>query len=448
MRRALFLVLLIFAAALAGGGLDARTPQEPGEAAGHEEQGHGDPVTPLLIPLVVILIGAKLGGELFERLGQPSVLGELIVGVLIGNFDYLFGIGIFEPLRAGTPHDLLRIFAGLGVLFLLFETGLESSLQEMVKVGPTALAVAVVGVIAPWALGYGVGVLLLPGESFHAHLFIGAILTATSVGITARVFKDLRKLESGEARVILGAAVIDDILGLIILAVMSGMVTSGAVSGDSVLQIVLVSVLFLVASILLGTRFADLISRFFGLFRVTGMKMITALTICFLFSDIAGRIGLAPIVGAFAAGLILEEATFTRFRRKERPLHELLDPISSVFVPIFFVVMGIDVRLEAFADVNALLLALAITVAALVGKQVCGLVVRDRSLSRLSIGIGMIPRGEVGLIFAGIGRQLGVVNDTLYAACVIMVIFTTFVAPTALQYTMKRFERRRRAGSG
>jgi Kef-type K+ transport system membrane component KefB len=177
------------------------------------------------------------------------------------------------------------------------------------------------------------------------------------------------------------------------------------------------------------------------------MKMITALTICFLFSDIAGRIGLAPIVGAFAAGLILEEATFTRFRRKERPLHELLDPISSVFVPIFFVVMGIDVRLEAFADVNALLLALAITAAALVGKQVCGLVVRDRSLSRLSIGIGMIPRGEVGLIFAGIGRQLGVVNDTLYAACVIMVIVTTFVAPTALQYTMKRFERRRRASS-
>jgi Kef-type K+ transport system membrane component KefB len=413
------------------------------EPAGAEE-GHHDPIAPVLIPLIVILIGAKFGGEIFARLGQPAVLGELIVGVLIGNLDYLVGFGIFEEFRSGETHHLLRVFASLGVLILLFEAGLESNLQKMIKVGGTALSVALVGVVAPWFLGYGVGLLLLPNEPFQVHLFIGAILTATSVGITARVYKDLGRIESDEARIILGAAVIDDILGLIILATMSGMVMSGAVSAGAVIKIVAISTLFLAASIFLGTRFAGWISKFFALFRVKGMKLALALTLCFLFSYISGRIGLATIVGAFAAGLILEEATFTSFRG-ERPLHELIDPISSIFVPIFFVLMGIDVRIEAFANLNALALAAAITVAALIGKQVCGLVVRERGLDRLSIGIGMIPRGEVGLIFAGVGRGLGVVNDTLYAACVIMVIVTTFVAPLALQITTRRFDRKRAA---
>ncbi|MCI0546295.1 MAG: cation:proton antiporter [Candidatus Rokubacteria bacterium] len=392
---------------------------------------------PVLMALIVILLGAKLGGEAFERLGQPAVLGELIAGVVIGNVDFVLGTEIFGALRSGPVHDLLPIFAGIGAIILLFEVGLETSIAQMARVGLSATLVAIVGVVAPWVLGYVVSLLLNPGASVQSHLFVGAILTATSVGITARVFKDMKRLESGEAQVILGAAVIDDVLGLMILAVVSGIVTSGAVSAPAVARIVIVSCLFLGTAILLGGRIAGWITRYLGAFKVRGMKMITALLICFAFAWVAGLIGLATIVGAFAAGLILEEAKFTGFS-SERPLHELLDPFSSFFVPIFFVLMGIDVRLESFADPRALGLAAAITAAAIAGKQVCGLVVRDRSLDRLSIGFGMIPRGEVGLIFASIGRALGVVDASLYAACVIMVIVTTFAAPILLQARLRR----------
>lgn len=405
-------------------------------ADGEQADDHHEPVMPILLALIMILLGAKLGGELFERVGQPAVLGELIAGVVIGNADHLLGIHVFEVIRSGPVAELLPVFAGIGAIILLFEVGLETSIQQMTRVGGSAFLVAVVGVLAPWILGYGVSYAIHPEAPPQTHLFVGAILTATSVGITARVFKDMGRLESPEAQVILGAAVIDDILGLMILAVVSGIVTTGMVSAGSVFRIVVVSALFLGASILLGGRLAGAITRYFALFRVSGMKMITALLIAFSLSWLAGAIGLATIVGAFAAGLILEEAKFERFHR-ERPLHELLNPFSSFFVPIFFVLMGIDVNLSAFADPKAVGLAAAITLAAIVGKQVCGLAVLDSKLDRLSIGLGMLPRGEVGLIFASIGRALGVVDDRLYAACVIMVIVTTFIAPVALQLRLR-----------
>jgi Kef-type K+ transport system membrane component KefB len=436
----------MFAVLAPAGGFFHAAPEPPATPEQHAEEGaqavedgggHHEPVMPILIALTVILLGARFGGEIFARMGQPAVLGELIAGVFIGNLDYMLGTDLFHAVLTGPARDLLPIFAGLGAVVLLFEVGLETSLDQMLKVGGSAGLVAAVGVVVPWLLGYAVSAMLIPEGGFQAHLFVGAILTATSVGITARVFKDMGRLETREARVILGAAVLDDILGLIILAVVSGMVTSGAVSFGAVLRIVVVSILFLGTAVLLGGRLAGFISNWFGTFRVPGMKLITALLICFGLSYLAGVIGLATIVGAFAAGLILEETTFRKFS-KDRPLHELLDPFSSFFVPIFFVLMGIAVRLEAFADPKAIGLAAAITVAAIIGKQVCGLVVRGPGLDKVSIGLGMIPRGEVGLIFASIGRALGVVDDTLYAACVIMVIVTTFVAPVALQFRLRR----------
>ena len=399
-----------------------------------------DPIAPVLIALTVILLGAKLGGEIFERIGRPAVLGELIVGILLGNLDYLFGVGIFENLRSGPAHDLLVIFAGLGAVVLLFEVGLATSVQEMLRVGVSATLVATAGVIAPWILGTAVAVLLLPGATFASHLFLGATLTATSVGITARVFKDLGRIESPEARIILGAAVIDDVLGLIVLAVVSGIVVQGAVGVADVSRIMIGSTLFLFGAVLLGGRFAPVIAGYLASFRVRGMKLITALSICFAMAWLAGAIGLAPIVGAFAAGLVLEEAHFVRFD-KDKPLKDLLEPFSSFFVPIFFVVMGIEVHLEAFADARVLGIAAAITLAAILGKQVCGIVALGRDLDRVIIGFGMIPRGEVGLIFASIGRSLGVVDDSLYAVCVVMVISTTLIAPFLLQWRMRRTDR-------
>lgn len=401
-----------------------------------------DPVSTILIALTVILLGAKLGGEVFERLGMPAVLGELVVGVLLGNFDAFAGTGIFASLRAGPSHGFLQIIAQLGAIVLLFEVGLETSVAEMMSVGASSVLVAVAGVIAPWILGYAVATALLPEMSFQAHLFLGAVLTATSVGITARVFRDLGRSESIESRIVLGAAVVDDVLGLLILAIVSGVVIQGAVSVTEALRIIIVACLFLFGALLLGARFAPTIVGFLSRVRVRGMKLISALAICFGLAWAAGEIGLAPIVGAFAAGLVLEEAFFARFE-KDRPLRDLLDPFSSFFVPVFFVLMGIEVRLLAMADPKVLGLAAAITLAAVLGKQVCGLAVLERGVDRLSIGVGMVPRGEVGLIFASIGRSLGVVDDALYGACITMVIVTTFLTPMALPFTLKRFERRR-----
>ena len=411
--------------------------------AATEAVGHHDPVAKVLLGLVVILLAAKLGGEIFERINQPSVLGELVAGVLIGNLDYLTGLGVLSGLRADPAID---IFARVGVIILLFEVGLETRIGDMLKVGASSTLVALLGVVAPVGLGLLVGEWLLPDISFNAHLFMGAILAATSVGITARVLKDLGRLQQRESQIILGAAVIDDVMGLILLAVVSGIVAAGSISLFEVGRITTVSVVYLAAAVLVGPRFVRLFFNYLARMRVRGMKILSALLFCFALAYLADLIGLAPIVGAFAAGLVLEEGAFERFGAG-RPLTELLAPFTTFFVPIFFVLMGTQVRLETFADSSVLVLAGAVTAAAVIGKQVCSLGVLERGLDRISIGVGMIPRGEVGLIFASIGRGLGVVNDSLFSAVVIMVIVTTFITPPLLKVTMAAGSRRRQGSS-
>jgi len=327
------------------------------------------------------------------------------------------------------------------VIVLLFEVGLETRVADLMKVGASSLAVAVIGVITPMGMGFLIGEWMLPQMSRSAHLFLGATLAATSVGITARVLKDLGRLQQREARIILGAAVLDDVLGLIILAVVSGIVTAGHITVFEVVRITLVSILFLGGAVLVGPRLLARVVPWLARVRVHGMKLITALTLCFLMAWLADRLGLAPIVGAFAAGLLLEEWMVEPFGSTDS-LHAMMSPLATVFVPVFFVLMGFQVHLESFADLSVLALAAAITAAAVVGKQACSLGVLERGLDRISVGAGMVPRGEVGLIFAGIGRALGVVDDALFSATVIMVIVTTFVTPPALKMTLAWHERR------
>ncbi len=423
---------------------------------------HQDPVAPILVALGLILLAAKLGGEIFERFRQPSVLGELVFGILLGNIVLVNpSWNFFEPLRAGqiTEHWAVVIdaLARIGVILLLFEVGLESTVSEMRKVGLASTIVAAAGVVAPFILGYGASAWFIhevpasilavsPGFSIaNIHMFVGAILCATSVGITARVFRDLGKMHLPEARIILGAAVIDDIFGLIILAVVSGLVvaaeTGREVSVGSLLEIGAVAFGFLAGAILVGIyavpRYLSIMARF----RTRGVMIVSALLFCFLLSYLANLAGLATIVGAFAAGLVLERVHFKEFK-EERSLNELLAPVTTIFVPIFFVMMGIQVRLESFADMNVLGIALALTAAAVIGKQVCGLVV-GKGYDRLSIGIGMIPRGEVGLIFASIGKSLNVIDASIFSAAVIMVILTTLITPPLLKLSLQRFERRK-----
>lgn len=405
--------------------------------------GHGGPVLEVLLELVVILLAAKLGGDLFERFHQPAVLGELVIGMLIGNMP-LVGIEIFSTFQ----HDLtLEILAEIGVIILLFEVGLESTVRDMMKVGVTSFMVAIFGVVVPFFLGWGVGIWFLPTESTLVHLFIGATLTATSVGITARVLKDIGKIQTKESKIILGAAVIDDILGLIILAVVSGVITAANQGGEGIesfeiFMIIAKAVLFIVGAVVLG---AFVLPHFFNLafrLKVKGVFLSICLFICFALAYIAGEIGLAPIVGAFAAGLILEEVHFTKFReRGEHTIEELIEPIAVFLVPIFFVRMGMMVDLTTFAQVEILGFAAVMTIAAIIGKQVCSLAIFDKSVNRIAIGLGMIPRGEVGLIFAGIGAKLmldghAVISTSTYSAVVIMVIVTTLVTPPLLKISM------------
>jgi len=305
----------------------------------------------------------------------------------------------------------------------------------MKQVGIPSLLVAIAGVIAPLILGYMVSRWFLPAAGTNTHLFIGATLCATSVGITARVFKDLGKLGIPEARIVLGAAVIDDVLGLIILAIISGIINTGSIGLLSISWVTLKAILFLVLAIGIGTYSASTIGKYAAMMQVKGVKTIVALIFAFVLSYLADSVGLSTIVGAFAAGLILEEGHFENFRG-DLEVRELIKPISYFLVPIFFVLIGIQVRLETFADVSVLGIAAGLTLAAIVGKQVCGLTVK-KEYNRFLIGLAMIPRGEVGLIFASIGKVLGVLSEAVFSAIVIMVIVTTLVTPPVLKFSLK-----------
>jgi len=411
---------------------------------------HTDPIAFVALALAIILAGAKLGGHLAERIGQPAVLGELLVGIVLGNL-HLVGIENFEPLKANTTLDAL---ARLGVILLLFEVGLESTVGDMLQVGARSLAVAVLGVVAPWVLGWAVGVFMLPQHSVYAHVFLGAILTATSVGITARVLRDLGRAQAPEARIILGAAVIDDILGLVILAVVANLIgaanTGSALSWGAVSIVIGKAMVFLVGALSLGLWLSPHVFRLTARLRGRGILLATGLVFCFLLSWLASVIGLAPIVGAFAAGLVLEQGHYRQFTEKgEHTLVELVKPIASFLVPVFFVLVGMTVEIAAFANRSVLGLATLLTVAAIVGKQLCALGGLGAPLDRLSIGIGMIPRGEVGLIFANIGLGLAingvpVIDRGIYSAVVIMVMLTTLVTPPLLQWSLARGEARTR----
>lgn len=404
-----------------------------------------DDLAQILLALVIILIAAKLGGDIFVRIGQPAVLGELIFGIIVGNL-HLIGIDCCNFIKDSNGVKLL---SEIGVVMLLFQVGLESNLAKMMKVGLSSLFVATLGVIAPFFLGWGVATIFLPNESVYAHVFIGAALCATSVGITARVLLDLGKLNTPEARIILGAAVIDDVQGLIILAVVSGIIASAssgaeALSIGSIILICLKAVLFLAGAIVIGRYLSPHVFHIASHFKASGMLLTTALGICFIFAYLSSVIGLAPIVGAFAAGLILDEVHWRSFKeRGEHSVEELVKPLAALLVPVFFVRMGAEVNLMNFANLSVLGFAGMLTLAAIIGKQICGLGVIQKGLDRTSIGIGMIPRGEVGLIFAAIGSKmvyhgLPVIIDETFSAIVIMVVATTMITPPILKWSMSR----------
>ncbi len=409
--------------------------------AGHEAFG------PILFSLGMLVIIAKFSGLLCERFGQPSVLGELLVGILLGNVasSLLTRVG-FGFIRSDPT---LQILAEMGVLILLFDVGLEVDLRAMVRVGPSAILVGLIGVVAPLTLGWAVAAWLLPQSPTLAHVFIGATLSATSVGITARVLKDLGKMQSHEGQIIVGAAVIDDILGLVALAIVSAAVTSAANGGSgmsvvSILWILVRAILFLGVTIGLGRFLSAPMVRLASWTEQRGILLVFGLTLCFTLALVAEMVGLAGIIGAFAAGVMLDPyGEGVRAPEDEASLSELMHPLSTLFVPLFFVLIGMKVALGNIADPTILLLGTVLVVSAFAGKLLAGLGVLKGGVNRLAVGIGMVPRGEVGLVFAGIGSSLSLKGEAIispgeFSAIVVMVLVTTLVAPVGLRWAFRR----------
>ena len=440
--------------------------------------GRSDPIAPVILGVTWIVSMAILGRFLSRRVGQPAVVGELLMGIFVGNVGYFFGGELVTLLRevpqvfdvmagaapasrfdAKTAAELNRVlngsdggvmlqvahsvdvFSRYGVIFLLFLVGLESSVEELRAVGAQSARVAFIGVAVPFVLGVGVMQLMLPDLPNDNTMFVAATLVATSVGITARVLQELGKEHSREGRIILGAAVMDDILGLLMLAVISGIVASGEANIGQILWLLALSLVFLGGAIYLGPRVLRYLIRILARLDRVEAEMFTSFLFVTMLAWVADLVGLATIVGAFTAGLVLRDSYFEDVFDPEDfvSVKDLIRPLEVIFVPIFFVLMGIQVKLEKLWDVQVLLLAAALIAVAIIGKLVCGLGA-GKGARRLAVGFGMMPRGEVGLVFASIGKVLGVIDDTLFSSIVVMVIVTTLLAPGLLKWSLRARE--------
>jgi len=373
-----------------------------------------------LLLLIVIIAAAKIGGELAERLGQPAVLGELLVGVLLG----------MTPVRSAADTPGIVFVASIGIMLLLFEAGLDSELHEFPPVAMSATLVAAIGVFVPLAGGAAVAYALTHDR--HQAVFLGAVLTATSVGITARVLSDLHAARSREARIILGAAVLDDILGLLLLSLVLQFTATASPSIWRVIGTTALATGLLVAAILVGIRLAPPLVGLTQRLRTRGVLVTTAFLFCLALAALAKVVGLAEIVGAFAAGLVLA-------RTQDRTdIQRQIRPITDIFIPVFFVLVGLQVNLAAAnpldeAHRHAAVIGLVLLVIAVLGKLLAGAGVTRKGVNRLAVGVGMIPRGEVGLIFASVGLRQGIIQLDLYAQVVMIVFVSTVIVPSWLK---------------
>jgi Kef-type K+ transport system membrane component KefB len=415
----------------------------------------------VLLSLIVIHLASKVGGEICVRFNLPPVLGELLGGVVVGVSALrllMFPDGISDVASTSAIIDILQITAGLnpvaassvfdrqaeaisvmseiGVIILLFEIGLESSLTELLKVGIQAALVAIVGVTVPFAAGV-LGMIYIFHTQPIVAIFAAAALTATSIGITAKVLSQIGRINTPEGQIIIGAAILDDILGLIVLAVVSGLGQTGSVDISGVFYLIITSTAFLVGAILIGRALTPLLAKIVDTLQTRGQLIVVSLIFAFSLAYIATAIHLEGILGSFAAGLVLAET------EKREGIVSDLTPLADAIVPIFFVVVGARTDLSVLNPINptnreGLLIALFLIVVAVLGKVVTGLVVFGKpGINRLAIGVGMIPRGEVGLIFVSVGATSGILPPATQAGVVVMVIFTTFLAPPLLRLVFK-----------
>jgi Kef-type K+ transport system membrane component KefB len=460
--------------------------------ASDASDGHHDPFARVFEFFFLILFLALIGRFLSKKLNQSPVLGELLIGIAAGailypldtpvltvfrNFEIIEEVGklvtqknmtytaavdsiiasseLAKPM-ADKLRDLfvkpelreyliiansIRFISSLGIILLLFMVGLEISIKDMRQSGKESVIVAFLGVALPFAFGYFTCIWLMPNLSQGMHIFTAATLCATSIGITARVFKDLNKISTREGKIVLGAAVLDDILGLIILAVVTGVVTQGEVSVTEVVIIFVKAIAFFAIVLWFGSALLKRTVKLFAIFDREHVKLIYPFALLMICAYLADLVGLATIVGAFAAGLIIREEAFqssgtTGIPQKDS-LEAILSPLEGIFAPVFFVVMGLQVDTSQLFSLEVLKIGGILTVVAVLGKWLAGLPLK-KGLNKNVIGFGMVPRGEVGLIFAGIGKGIGVLDNKLFAAIILVVLLTTLITPPVLVRLLKK----------
>jgi Kef-type K+ transport system membrane component KefB len=401
-------------------------------------------ISNLLMGISLIWVGSKLLSILFDKWRLPNVLGELCAGLLF-SVVLLFlphNFWLWKQLDFIRSSELIFILGELGIILLLFEVGLETELDKIAAVGKEASLVALGGVVAPFGFTFLLNYLFHFAWSFQLTLFIGLVLAATSIGVTARVFQDLKVLHTKNAQVVLGAAVLDDILGLILLSVIVAFVQLGAqsVSVMAICTIVLKAALFLGAAIWLGEKIGGKLIPWLGNLGFSSPQgfMIWVLAFCFISAYFAGLLGLAPIIGAFAAGVTLDRLKIDDSLGPEKKVEDFIAPVRAILAPIFFVRVGLSIDpMTAFSMLSLLLIVVACLSKLLSSWLFLPFKV---DFNRLIVGVGMLPRGEVGLVVAAIGSQIGLLNNELYSALLVAVVATTFIAPLWLQSLIKTKE--------
>ena len=458
----------------------------PATALGSSGNAHNDPVIPVLLTLTVITFIALVGREIAKHFHQPSVLGELTIGILIGNVGYWLGSDIITILRDFTTVfiawtetieqsismeaallkyftpdqaqqllpilssssgrsiidiiQVIDIFSRIGLLFLLFVVGLESSIHQLRSSIRPGIRVAALGIGVPFVLGIATMTLLYPLNNWPAILMTAIALCATSIGITAHVFHEMSLEQSQTAHIVLSAAVIDDVLGLILMAIGIDIIFRGGFELTTVLYSISQAVMFLTSIYLLVPILIRFTINRLHHFPLWEAELFVSFFLLTILSWLADFVGLSAIVGAFAAGLILSNKEFIYWKKKEtsnpcflnEEIKTQIRPFEAILAPLFFVLMGTQVKLEAFLDFEVVLLATALTVVAISGKMVSGLGAPP-NLSRMAIGAGMVPRGEVSLILASLGKTLNILTPTLFTAIVMMTIITTLLGPPLLK---------------
>lgn len=387
--------------------------------------------------LLTILLAARILGELAARFGAPSVIGELAAGLLLG------------PSLLGwvEPSAVIRLLAEIGIILLLFEVGLETDVLRLIRTGAKPLVVATAGVILPFTLGFAAASFLFH-QSLLTSLFIGGTLTATSIGITVRVLTDLGRGQSRESNIVLGAAVLDDVIGVVLLAFLYEFSTGGGISFTNTGKVLLFIGLFMFLAPLAAKGMAEIIKRFEKVSRIPGLIPTTVVSLVLFFAWLAHAVGAPELLGGFAAGLALSRRFFFPMgiviRTDPEFAHRMetqMRPIIHLFTPIFFVTVGLSLNFRVIDWSSSFIwwFSLTLFLLAVAGKLFSAFIIRENRYTRLAIGLAMVPRGEVGLIFAELGRSSGIFTNEVYAAMVIVIALTTLLPPFAMKWLYRHY---------